>query len=683
MRNKACHGDPQLRERKSRVVVCVDMFGEGFDLPELKIAALHSIHKSLAVTLQFMGRFTRSKAGLGEASAIVNIADQEVDDSIRELYAEDADWNIILRRLSEAATAEQEAKETFLSEFESGDGVPVQNITPKMSTVIYKTTCNNWKPQRLADLFDPENMVGTVALNPKEKVAYFIKREMEEVSWGERKDLANVRYDLYVLHWQPDTSSLFINTSNNEAAQEHLARAVAGDDVSLVKVNSVFRALHGLTRVLLQNLGLTHAVSRVIRFTMFVGGDIYSGLADANLANKVKTNLFASGFEGGERVTIGCSRKGRLWSYQVARTLFEWMSWCHEIGAKISDTSISEDDILRNTIVPTDISESPKLFALAIEWPDSFYTRTEDSVQLGFGSAKYSFHEVGFELINPDESSPIRFRIFTETQSATFEIRYSKTGAEYVPLDNMSVTVAVGKKKKPLPEWFQTDPPIVRFENDTFVEDNQLCQPYTSRVIAFNSDRIQPWNWQGVDLKKESQTKAKFTDSIQYRVLQRIQEPGWPVEYDIIFDDDNTNEAADIVGIKIQNQDLLIHFFHCKYSGGKDAGARVKDLYEVCGQAQRTVQWRANIPKLFSHLHKRETLRLKSGGPSRFEKGSAKALFTIKRQARMLKPDTRVFVVQPGLSKSQVTTKQLELLGATDLYLAEQYSIKFDVIGRA
>jgi hypothetical protein len=247
----------------------------------------------------------------------------------------------------------------------------------------------------------------------------------------------------------------------------------------------------------------------------------------------------------------------------------------------------------------------------------------------------------------------------------------------------MSVTVTVGKKKKPLPEWFQTDPPIVRFENDTFVEDNQLCQPYTSRAIAFNSDRIQPWTWQGVDLKKESQTKAKFTDSIQYRVLQRIQEPGWPVEYDIIFDDDNTNEAADIVGIKIQNQDLLIHFFHCKYSGGKDAGARVKDLYEVCGQAQRTVQWRANIPKLFSHLQKRETLRLKSGGPSRFEKGSAKALFTIKRQARILKPDTRVFVVQPGLSKSQVTTKQLELLGATDLYLAEQYSIKFDVIGSA
>ncbi|WP_346763412.1 hypothetical protein [Escherichia sp. E4694] len=35
------------------------MLGEGYDLPNLKIAALHDHHKSLAVTLQFIGRFTR------------------------------------------------------------------------------------------------------------------------------------------------------------------------------------------------------------------------------------------------------------------------------------------------------------------------------------------------------------------------------------------------------------------------------------------------------------------------------------------------------------------------------------------------------------------------------------------------------------------------------------------------
>ena len=52
-----------LMARTSRVVVCVDMLGEGFDLPALKVAAVHDSHKSLGVTLQFIGRFARTSAG--------------------------------------------------------------------------------------------------------------------------------------------------------------------------------------------------------------------------------------------------------------------------------------------------------------------------------------------------------------------------------------------------------------------------------------------------------------------------------------------------------------------------------------------------------------------------------------------------------------------------------------------
>ncbi|MFO6295853.1 helicase-related protein, partial [Pseudomonas aeruginosa] len=49
----------KLLSRQSRIVICVDMLAEGYDLPNLKIAALHDHHKSLAVTLQFIGRITR------------------------------------------------------------------------------------------------------------------------------------------------------------------------------------------------------------------------------------------------------------------------------------------------------------------------------------------------------------------------------------------------------------------------------------------------------------------------------------------------------------------------------------------------------------------------------------------------------------------------------------------------
>lgn len=58
-----------VRSRDSRVVLCVDMLGEGFDLRELKVAAMHDEHRSLGVTLQFVGRFTRSGANVGRATS--------------------------------------------------------------------------------------------------------------------------------------------------------------------------------------------------------------------------------------------------------------------------------------------------------------------------------------------------------------------------------------------------------------------------------------------------------------------------------------------------------------------------------------------------------------------------------------------------------------------------------------
>lgn len=105
------HSQQSLKEREnlqryvalwSRIIVCVDMLGEGFDLPELKIAALHDHHKSVAVTIQFVGRFTRrDPTGCIDGIANTGIDDAQ-DRALAKLYAEDADWNALVE-LSSAA----------------------------------------------------------------------------------------------------------------------------------------------------------------------------------------------------------------------------------------------------------------------------------------------------------------------------------------------------------------------------------------------------------------------------------------------------------------------------------------------------------------------------------------------------------------------------------------------------
>jgi len=104
---------------QSRIVICVDMLGEGFDLPELKIAAFHDIRKSLAVTLQLAGRFTRARPDLGDPVFIANTADITVREELRKLYTRDPDWNYLLPELSDTAIADEISLKDFV------DGSPI------------------------------------------------------------------------------------------------------------------------------------------------------------------------------------------------------------------------------------------------------------------------------------------------------------------------------------------------------------------------------------------------------------------------------------------------------------------------------------------------------------------------------------------------------------------------------
>src|SRR5690606_18493032 len=161
----------KLDDRSSRVVVCVDMLGEGLDLPALKVAALHDPHKSLAVTLQFIGRFTRSGGEqLGDASVFVPRTAGPMDERLRHLYGEDADWNAVIRDLSQAEVEYQQER----TEFEEGFNhlppeVAIRGVQPKMSTVVYRSPQLQWQPDGIYDVFDEASLLtSTIAVNSRE-----------------------------------------------------------------------------------------------------------------------------------------------------------------------------------------------------------------------------------------------------------------------------------------------------------------------------------------------------------------------------------------------------------------------------------------------------------------------------------------------------------------------------------
>ncbi len=65
------------------------------------------------------------------------------------------------------------------------------------------------------------------------------------------------------------------------------------------------------------SVGLRTAINGPIRYKMYAGIDIASGISDSAAGNSTKSNIFGTGYNGNGKVSIGCSYKGTIWSKWV------------------------------------------------------------------------------------------------------------------------------------------------------------------------------------------------------------------------------------------------------------------------------------------------------------------------------------------------------------------------------
>lgn len=280
--------------------MCVDMFGEGFDMPSLKVAALHDPHRSLGVTLQFIGRFARTTGGPEErATVVAPRPDLGHDENLRRLYAQDADWNRVIRELSAGASDEQQDIDDFEAGFsELPDQVTVRAVTPKMSTVVYRTRCEDWHLDALATLFPEESLLTVpIAVNPDRHVVWFVTEDRESVQWGDLAVVEDVMHELYVLYWDEPRGLLYINNSANRGVVGDLARALCGGETTLISGPDVYRVMAHLDRLVPTNVGVLDARSHSRRFSFHVGPDVAEGFPVAEANTKMQTNIFALGYD--------------------------------------------------------------------------------------------------------------------------------------------------------------------------------------------------------------------------------------------------------------------------------------------------------------------------------------------------------------------------------------------------
>lgn len=674
----------EVTRKEHRIIICVDMLGEGFDLPELKIAAFHDTKKSLAITLQIAGRFTRVKPNLGPATFIANIAEPEVTEDLEDLYYKDSDWNVLLPDLSYKMSLEQEDFRSFLEGFKGfPDKFPIQAIRNPLSTIIFNTETNNWKPLmykkglRAVDSFDYVYS----DYNDQLEVLIVITGQKSYVKWAKIEDFTSMNFDIIVCYFDKKNKLLFIHSSNTGSYFDNFAKAIA-PNCTLIKGQNIFRCFAGISRVRLHNVGVREPMGRAMNYIMRVGSDIKSALRSTEIKKAIKTNIFGVGFENGARNSIGCSHNGRIWSMR-SNNIPVWMKWCRSVAKKITDESIDPSLVLKGTLMPKEVTSLPDCLPFSVEWPDFIYREQIGLLEIKYpNNEQYPLWNCDLSLVSQDEHS-IKFIIETPVGTHPFSLVLTLENEvmDYRIEGDPSIVLTDNTKNFLMTEFLYNNPPLIYFTDGSFLEGN-LYTEVPSVIPAFDTKKIIPIDWGMTNLRKESQTIEKDKSSIQHFMIARLKEEQ---RYDIIMDDDDKGEVADIVAFSINNRDhiLFVDTYHCKFAIEGKVGARIENFYAVCSQAQKSIKWMENPDMMFKHLLKRNNQRLRLTGVDRFEKGDVDMLDLLKRRARKdLKVVMNVFIVQPALSITRYSEQGdiSKLLAAVESYLKETWNAELRVL---
>ncbi|MBY6102424.1 DEAD/DEAH box helicase [Marinobacter nauticus] len=686
------YGKPEIRRRlegllagRSKIVICVDMLGEGYDLPNLKVAALHDHHKSLAVTLQFIGRFTRvsHKERLGKASVVMNVADPDVEGDLQNLYSQGADWDSVLRRLSEnRIEREVRLQEVVDSLKQQGDlhkQISLWNLEPSYTATLFRTSCENWEPERFVEKL-PKFDEYWHAISSDENLLVVLAIQSAPVKWGSYKDLRDTNFKLLIAHWDKERNALFVFSNDYKTFRvEALAEAIALGQCELISGDQVFNVFNGIEYPLARNLGT--AQEGAISFTQYFGPNVTEGLSLIESERSSLSNIAALGYESGNRVVWGCSqRKGKVWSPQKRGSIADWCAWAKKAWDKVISAQPAEHNFTKNFLRPERMRAPHKSYPLSVQLGEQLLTAFEDKVDVFFGEVSVPLFAVDVETDGREQDGSVRISISCDAETSIYKLviddEATTKGYDYELVDGPEVAIQRGDSDAvSLPEYMVSDPFTIHYADSAFSYNAQIVH-VRERVGLYRKDDIVPFDWQGTDIRVESMGYGRNDRSIQWRYFMHICN-----EYDLIINDDGSGEAADLVALKMLDDGILLTLVHLKYSNDDEPGARLKDLYEVCGQAQRSVRWKhLNLNYLYHHIRRREE-QWRPRGYSRFLKGGIKDLAAFRDRSRTTPLKFHIEIVQPGLSIKKVNEEGLKLLGSTALYIKKTTMAELSVIG--
>jgi hypothetical protein len=555
-----------------------------------------------------------------------------------------------------------------------------------MSTVIFKCAVNVWNPSNWEEGFAGINGYEHVFSRHSNDTLIVILGKIEKVEWGRFETVQNLQWDLVVVHWdlRPNINRVFLNTSIKGFSGASLMDAIfgAGNTTQISGMN-VFRIFHNVNRLSLYNVGTRKGIGQDITFQSYYGKGVQDGIKLLEQGTLIKNNIFGVGYKDGEKVSLGCSVKGKIWSYQRGN-LDELTKWCKAIGEIIENNAIDPNVVLQHTLAIEKLQQRPDIMPILVDWNPEMYENAESRYTININGSAYDLSNTELNLLNPsvNVNQSLKFTVDTNEHTIQFEIEIGLNQAtneaynKVNKLTNQNCTIQYGNKNENLVDFFQNTVPTLWFADGSQLFGN-LFVKLKVQPDVISDDLIIADNWTGVNISKESQDIAPYIqDSIQYYFIEKIKN-----DFQIIYDDDGKGEIADIIGINDSDTTIDIHLYHLKYAKNGAVSNDIDNFYQVCGQAEKSLKWKHKDGReFFNHLFKRKTKTLGGNTCSRIIKGTEDDLENLLEQVKYTKAVRfHIYIIQPSLSKANPSNDILLLLGNVQHYLSTVGNIELIV----
>lgn len=651
-------------------VVCVDMFGEGYDFPKLKIAALHAPHRSLVPTLQFIGRFARTNdVATGDATLVAPLS--RLKEASLKLFKEGVDVSDLIDDVARAQIADAEADREVLEllKIRKQADSDYDAVTPLLLELYAHAQIFECRTQpdfsRFTDTLARNLRVVKQWSSEDGRISLLLTVDTSPPNWATSDVLVNVRHDAFLLAYNEASHLCFIGSTRRTARiYQDLIQTALPDEHRPISYEQTRRALSGLNKLKFYNVGLRNTAvnSQAESYRVMTGPAAERAITSGDARAYSQGHFFGSGVGDDDvRETIGASSSSRIWSNQRL-TVAEYIEWITELNGRLGGgggISASQLDIIQHARTLRQLPER----IIAAGWHKQTYRLTPRIRWRNHAGEPWLYGSItdldlANCLVNATRSA-MTFDIVSDALNESFRFRIDG-GALFTKVGAKEVEIHTGYDDwSELASWLSEHPPVFyAADKSSFVGVNLIVAATTVVRQLRDGDAV-ALDWDGCKIDLEFGPDQLDGRLSVHRWLERHL-MAVPNTVALVYDH-RSGEAADFIAV-VRNPDstVVVRLYHCKGAGGAPSGGRVNDVYEVSGQMLKSIAY-CDAEVLAQHVaHRINPGRHRS--PSQFAMGDFQ---TLKQTLEEVPPTGlifEVFGVQPGISKGAVDAHLADLM---------------------